>query len=131
MKKRTITLSAVIILLLLTAAGCASRPVALETDTPDQLIQKAQESYDKGNSYDAVYFYQTMLDWYGDSNAEYLVIGKYEIAHLLVKQGKTDTAVQYLTELLQLYDDETLTQQLPADYRKLATLELNRIKNKK
>ncbi len=117
-----------IALMLIFAVSCASTPTEVPEDiTAEQLIQLAQESYDDGNTDAAVFYYETMLIRFGTADYQIYITAQYEIAHLLVKQGKTAEAERRLHDLLLLYQDEEQARLLPADYRKLAENELNRI----
>jgi len=109
-------------------SACASKPVEVPADaTAEQLIQFAQESYDDGNTDAAIFYYETLIMRYGNSDLNSYIVAQYEIGHLLYKEGKTDQAATRMREILSFYEDEDLARSLPADYRKLAENELARI----
>ncbi|MCQ2981903.1 MAG: hypothetical protein MJ178_04025 [Treponemataceae bacterium] len=123
----SITLTAVFLVF----TACASTPAEAPADaTPEQLIQYAQESYDNGNTNAAIFYYETLLMRYGNSDLNTYIVAQYEIGHLQSKQGKTEQAAKRMQEILSFYEDEELARSLPADYRKLAENELERISAK-
>ncbi|MBO4731239.1 MAG: hypothetical protein J5597_00330 [Spirochaetaceae bacterium] len=52
--------------------------------SPQEIIQQAQELYEKGNNYASQYMYELLLDRYG-TDTTYHVIGLYEIANSKIK----------------------------------------------
>ena len=107
--------------------GCQS---AVPSDIPDDLspqeiIQQAQEYYEKGNTAASEYMYEILLDRYG-TDTTYLVTGLYEIAHIKVKARKYDQAEQMLNQVLECYDSYDASF-IPAKYRVLAQKDLEKI----
>src|SRR5574344_915295 len=69
-------------------SSCASQPKELPADmTALEIVQQAQNAYDSENIKLAEHDYQVLLQRYGTDTATY-VEGRYEIAHLYLKQKK-------------------------------------------
>ncbi|MBP5328825.1 MAG: hypothetical protein J6Y75_02875 [Spirochaetaceae bacterium] len=93
--------------------------------SPQEIIQQAQELYEKGNNYASQYMYELLLDRYG-TDTTYLVIGLYEIAHIKIKEKKYAEAESMLNQVLECYDSYDAAF-IPAKYRVLAQKDLEKI----
>lgn len=116
--------------LILTSAAlilsCASTKVEVADDiTSREIIQKAQESYDAGNTNLAEQYYKVLLQRFGTDNSVY-VEGRYELAHLYLKAKNYKDAVPMLQEIISIYNNST-PGELPGAYRKLAENDLKKI----
>ncbi|MDR0598802.1 MAG: hypothetical protein LBG84_01790 [Treponema sp.] len=109
-------------------AACASTKVEIPEDTPPaKLIQKAQEASDTNKYKTALRYYQTLLEWYGDS-AEYLCTAEYEIAFIRYKQRRYNEARSLFESLLSLYSRaEAAGTRLPPQFKILSEKVLARI----
>ena len=107
--------------------GCQSAvPSNISDDlSPQEIIQQAQEYYEKGNTAASEYMYEVLLDRYG-TDTTYLVTGLYEIAHLKVKSKKYAEAESMLNQVLECYDSYDASF-IPAKYRVLAQKDLEKI----
>ncbi len=98
----------------------------LPMDTSDrEIIQLAQAAFNNDNFKLANYYYNILLQRYGNNTVDY-VIGNYEIAHIAIRKKDYTTAVPLLNEVLSIYDD-TPTGYLPAAYKVLAQNDLNKV----
>ena len=93
--------------------------------SPQEIIQQAQEYYEKGNTSASEYMYGVLLDRYG-TDTTYLVIGLYETAHIKVKTKKYSEAESMLNQVLECYDSYDAAF-IPAKYRVLALKDLDKI----
>lgn len=108
-------------------AGCTSVPLEADENLSEkELIQLAQASYDEGNTKAALFYYETVVDRFGNKDDSY-IMAKYEIAHLYVKDGKFDEAKPILLDVLSFYEDEEAARHLNAAYKKLARIDLAKI----
>ena len=109
--------------------GCQTAPKDIPQNlTADELVNLAQDSYDKGNVKAAQAYYETIIIRYGDQ-MDKLVEAEYEIAHLKVKQKKWQQAIPDLQRSLSYYDTDT-TGTLPAAFKKLAELDMAKVPEK-
>ncbi|MFA6938080.1 MAG: hypothetical protein WCQ67_07595 [Treponema sp.] len=118
------------VVLILTSAAlilsCASSKVEVADDiTARELVQKAQESYDAGNTKLAEQYYTILLQRFGTDTSVY-VEGRYELAHLYAKAKNYKDAVPMLQEIISIYENSK-PGELPGAYHKLAENELKRI----
>lgn len=122
--KKSLLLTAVAAALLL--ISCASnQPEELPVEmTKLEIVQQAQTAYDKGKTELAIHYYETLLKRYGMETAVY-VEGKYEIAHIYVKEKKYSEAYPLIMEIKEIYET-ALPGELPASYRKLAEIDLTK-----
>lgn len=123
--KKTFITSIIVLFVLLAFFGCQSVPKDIPLDaTEAELTKLAQTAYDNGNTKAAMVYYETIIERFG-ANIESLIIAKFELAHLLVKEKKYDEAKPILEEIIGFYSDEYNT--LPPEYKKLAEIDLAKI----
>ncbi|MGL4987365.1 MAG: hypothetical protein ACRC5H_09565 [Treponemataceae bacterium] len=116
------------IVCLLLFAGCASGMKSITIDlTEQQLNQKAQEFLDKGKYKTAAQVYEIILQRYG-SNIATQISAEFEIAHILVKEKKWQQAYDKLVIVLAYFENDM--GDLPNEFKKLAQLDLERVKAK-
>jgi outer membrane protein assembly factor BamD (BamD/ComL family) len=111
--------------------ACSSVPEESEISedlSVAELIQEAQNSFDKGSSRTAEVYYQVILNRYAD-NPEAVVAAQYELAHLKIKHKKWREALFLIDGLIQEYDYD-ISYQLPRSYLKLAQLDREKIPQK-
>jgi outer membrane protein assembly factor BamD (BamD/ComL family) len=126
MRLTHLPLIAVPVLLLL---GCSSGPEDVKADTtPAEIVQRAQEASDKNRYKQAKEYYELILERFPD-DIDMVCTAEYEIAFIHYKQRKYDLAREGLNALLERYNtpDEVL---LPPQYKRLATIVLERIAEK-
>lgn len=106
--------------------SCTSNKVAVtDTMTSREIVQQAQNAYDNGNAKLAEQYYKTLLTRYGNDTSIY-VEGRFELAHIYVKQKEYKKALPMLQEIITIYDNSE-PGQLPGSYRKLAENDLKKI----
>ena len=111
----------------LTFNSCACAKVEVPYEATDrEIIQMAQNEYDSGHADRALQCYETLLMRYGNNTAVY-VEGRYEIAHIYLKQKKYDLCEEILTEIIEIYEGSA-PGTLPGAYHKLAENDLAKIK---
>lgn len=121
----------VLILLLTTAiillsASCQSVPTDVPEDlTKADLIQLAQDSYDNGNKAAAKYYYELIIERYGDDDSS-RIVAQFEIAHILIKDGDTDKARPMLEEIITDFDNNPELAYIIPEYLKLAKIDLEK-----
>lgn len=111
-------------------AACASAPVAVADGlSPAELIQRAQDAYDRDQYDRAVVYYRAVIDRFPDDRAS-LCAADYEIAFIRYKQQRYEEASAAFRALLERYKtaDAAL---LPAHYRILAEKTLAKIELRK
>ncbi len=98
------------------AVSCASAPVVVDDGlSPAELIQRAQDDYDRGRYEAAVQFYQALRDRFpNDLSAQ--CAADYEISFIRYKQKRYEEAKAGFKTLLERYKtaDAAL---LPAHYK--------------
>lgn len=120
---------------ILTIAGfafssCRTVNPDVPTDlTPREIIQKAQNAYNDGNSKLARYYYDVLISRYGMDTTTYIE-GKYEIAHIYVKAKDWNNAVPILDEIKSLYD-HSLPGSFPGEYLKMVENDLAKVPSEK
>ena len=97
--------------------------------TDREIIQLAQSAYDKNYYNVAEYYYKILLQRYGNYTNDY-VEGRFELAHLYLKQKKYDKAVPMLQEIIDIYETST-PGSLPGEYIILAKSDLAKVPEKK
>ncbi|MDR2921900.1 MAG: hypothetical protein LBU85_01000 [Treponema sp.] len=110
-------------------AACATGPLNIPQElTPAELIQRAQEASDKNRYNQALQYYMALLER-NSTNIDLVCTAEYEIAFVYFKQKKYSQAKDGLNSLLERYDapDGDL---LPPQFKRLATIVLDRIKEK-
>ncbi len=119
MKKILLT-SAAILFSFANFIACKSTQIEVPVEaTNREIIQMAQTAYDNGKTNQALNYYDILLKRYGMDTATY-VEGKYEIAHIYVKQKKYNLAKPILEEILGIYDS-VQPGVLPGSFKKLAS----------
>ena len=129
--KKTVLLSVVFAASL--AAGffssCqSSNPEVPENLTAREIIQKAQNAYNAGRKKQALYYYDTLIARYGMNTITYIE-GKYEIAHIYVKDKNWAKAVPLLNEIKGLYAS-SLPGSYPGEYLKMVENDLAKVPQK-
>ena len=129
MTKKTIFFLA-LSLLSIAFTACQSTKLEVSNEaTSREIIQKAQTAYDSGHSNLAISYYKILLQRYGMDTATYIE-GRYEIAHIYVKQKKYLQAKPILEEILETYNSVT-PGTLPGSFKKLAQNDYEKITAKK
>ncbi len=106
--------------------SCQSTQVVIPADaTETELTKQAQLAYDSGNTKAAKEYYKAIIERFGD-NTESLVIAKYELAHLYIKEKDYKNAQPILEEILGLYEAD-FSNTLPPEYKKLAQIDFAKI----
>ena len=116
--------------LILAAAPCVALGIGSNKEVPPdatdkQIIQLAQEAFNRSNYKLASHYYNTLLQRYGNNTVDY-IIGNYELAHIAARKKDYASAVPRLNEILAIYND-TPAGYLPASYKVLAQMDLDRI----
>ena len=96
--------------------------------TAPQLLQRGQSYADNADYKNAEACYLATIDRYGDNTDTYIE-AKYELAHLYIKTRNYDKARSALEEILELYD-YAMAGTLPAAYKKLAQLDMEKLPNR-
>lgn len=119
-------LSLTVIISAIIFASCKSHEISVPSEaTHLEIVQMAQTAFDKGKKKDALAYYEILIQRYGMDSAIY-VEGKYEIAHIYLKQRKYKDAEKILLELKDIYDSST-PGMLPGAYRKMAMTDLKKV----
>ena len=106
--------------------SCSSVPKEIPTDkTLEELKLQAYEYSAKGKYDASEKYYRTIIERFG-TNVEVQVSCEFEIAHLYVKQKKFNKAEPLLNKVLSYYE---IDPSLPAQYKKLAALDLQKVKD--
>lgn len=107
--------------------SCASTKTleVAEGATEREIIQMAQSAWDSGKKDDAEFYYKTLVQRYGMNTATY-VEGRYELAHLYIKEKRYEEAYPLLTEILDIYKN-TEPGYLPGTFRKMSENDLAKI----
>lgn len=107
-------------------SSCRSAPEEPKADaTAREIIQMAQTEQNNNNSKNALFYYGKLIQRYGTDTAVY-VEGRFEIAHIYVKQKKYETAKPMLEEILTIYS-KSQPGQLPGAFKKLAENDMKKI----
>lgn len=112
-------------ILFFAACQSAEVPEVADDATALEIVQLAQTEYDKGNAKGALTYYNILLQRYGLNSSVY-VEGRFEIAHIYVKQKKYDLAEPILQEVIGMYDSAQVGV-LPGAYKKLAQGDLEKV----
>lgn len=111
-------------LVLFSFVGCYSVPTEVpEEYGPYDIIQEAQIYYDEGNIEASEFMYNALLDIYGTDNT-YRIIGEYELAHIFLKEKDYESAILYLEDVINIYDNSY--EEYPRKYYVMAVNDLNR-----
>jgi len=125
-KNRTKIAAAILFTALaLTLIGCNSTKNIPDDLSAPQLLQRGQASLDASDYKTAEKYYLKTIEQYGNDTNTYIE-AKYELAHLYIKTKRYDKAYDNLTEILELYD-YAVAGTLPAAYKKLAQIEMDKI----
>jgi tetratricopeptide (TPR) repeat protein len=104
--------------MVIAVAGCQTEPKVIPTDlSAAESFQRAQDAADNGNYSLAIRYYRTFRE-NNPTNADRDIWALYEIAFNYHKMGKNATAMTFLDQLLQQYQNNTGT--LPPAPRILA-----------
>ncbi len=107
-------------------ASCISSKVEVPySATRREIVQLAQTEFNNGMYHRALDYYAVLLQRYGNDNAVY-VEGRYEIAHIYIKQKKYSQAKPMLEEVVELYNSMP-PGSLPGAFKKLAQNDLAKI----
>ncbi len=107
-----------------TIGGRSKKDIPMET-SDREIIQLAQNAYNNNNYRLSSYYYNMLLQRYGNNTKDY-IIGNYELAHIAMRKKDYNTAVPLLNEILSIYDD-TPAGYLPPSYKILAQNELKKV----
>jgi len=127
MKKTSLVLISLIASL--TLFSCASTKEIPTDLTAAQIIQKAQNAYEKADYNGALTYYETVIKRYGTNLSTY-VEATYEIGHVYAKTKKYELAYEKYQEILDIYSDSYYGD-LPSAYKKLAEIGISNIPEKK
>lgn len=125
--KKIIAISGLITISLM-LLSCRTIKYIPEDKTPAQIIQMGQNCVGNSDFVSAAFCYETVIDRFGNDPAIY-VEANYELGHTYLKQKKYDKAYTIFNELLDLYDQYGTA--LPGSYKKLCTIGLSQIPEKK
>jgi len=121
-------ISAVLVaILIIISFSCYSVPKSVSEDlSKEELIQLAQNSYDEGNVKASEFYYNTIIERFGDDLGT-RIAAMFEIAHIKVKDKKWNEARPLLEEIIAYFDapDSALT--LPQEYKKLAIIDWKKL----
>ena len=109
--------------------SCSSTLVPVENLTPQELIQYGQNEYEASNYQNALYYYNTAIDKFGDQ-ASVFVEARYETGHIYMKKKDYTNAVAAFDEVIYVYDHAPAGT-VPAAYTKLSKIELAKIPESK
>jgi len=126
--KKIIVLLSIIALAGFVLTGCQTVKEIPEGLTAPQLLQRGQSYYDNADYKNAEACYLATIDRFGDNTDTYIE-AKYELAHLYVKTKNYDKARAALEEILEIYD-YAMAGTLPAAYKKLAQIDLEKLPNR-
>ena len=127
-------ITSLIFILVLTSATISITACQTVKDIPQdltapQLLQRGQSYSDSADYKNAEACYLATIDRYGD-NTETYIEAKYELAHLyLTKMKRYEKARSALEEILEIYD-YAQAGTLPAAYKKLAQLDMEKLPNR-
>ena len=128
MKKIIVLLSIIALAAAVSFTSCQTVKDIPQDLTAPQLLQRGQHYCDAADYANAEACYLATIDRYGDNTDTYIE-AKYELAHLYIKTKKYDKAQAALEEILELYD-YAMAGSLPAAYKKLAQIDLEKIPNR-
>lgn len=112
------------------ATACKTSDVEISPNATNlEIVQQAQNAYDRGNREQAIKYYELLIQRFGMDTAIYIE-GRYEIAHIYLKQKKYDKAKPIYQEIKEIYDS-TAPGMLPGAYRKMVLKDLEKIEDKK
>jgi outer membrane protein assembly factor BamD (BamD/ComL family) len=123
------TVAALLVCFLVSCAGVPAPGDIPEGLTVAELIQQAQNSFDRGSLKAARVYYAVILERYAGDPAA-VVAAEYELAHLKIKQKKWQEALPMLDGVIQKYEKDEYYR-LPRAYLKLALLDKEKIPKEK
>ncbi len=109
--------------------SCNSTPKIPNDATSTQLIQNGQEALSSSNYKAAEAYYMAVIQRYGMDTSTYIE-ARYELGHLYLKQKKYEEAYACFSEILSIFENAEIGY-LPAAYKKLAQMGLDRIPSNK
>lgn len=112
----------------LTMISCRTVKDIPEDLTAPQLLQRGQSYADMSDYKTAEAYYLETIERYGDDTNTYIE-ARYELAHLYLKMKNYEKARAVLEEIIELYDYAP-TGSLPAAYKKLALIDLEKLPNR-
>jgi len=112
----------------LTLFSCASTKEIPADLTVAQLIQNAQNCYEKADYKGALHYYNTALDRYDDLSI--FVEVTYEIGHIYLKMNKYELAYENFMDILGVYKNSSYGA-IPTAYKKLAEIGISKIPEKR
>ena len=122
-------MSAVFCALLFTFVSCMSTKEIPDDLSAPQLLQKGQVALDGADYKTAERYFLKTIEQYGEDTNTYIE-AKYELAHLYIQTRDYTKAYNALDEILELYSYASYGQ-LPAAYKKLAQIEMDKIPERK
>lgn len=117
-----ITLAAAAFIIMFTSCQTLPKNVPEDLSQAD-LIQLAQDSYEVGNTAASKYYYEVIVERFGDDPAS-RVIAQFEIAHLDIKKGNSKAARPLLEEIIATFDENPELAYIVPEYLKLAKIDL-------
>ena len=110
-------------------AACATGKLNIPDElTPAELIQRAQEASDRNRYNQALQYYEALFER-NRTNIDLVCTAEYEIALIYYKQKKYSQAKEGFNALLERYDTPN-SELLPPQFKRLATIVLDRISEK-
>jgi len=110
-------------------AACATGALNIPQElTPAELIQRAQEASDRNRYNQALQYYTALLER-NSTNIDLVCTAEYEIAFIYYKQKKYNQAKEGFNSLLERYEAPD-GNMLPPQFKRLATIVLERIREK-
>lgn len=98
--------TALLLLLIMSVFACRTEmPQIPEDISQEELIQRAQEAFDSDDNELALYYYQTVIDRYGDDILS-RATAEYEIAHIYFLEKRYKEAEELFKKILSYYDGE-------------------------
>ena len=113
--------------LILTCFSCYSVPDSVpENLSKEELTQLAQDAYDEGNEKASEFYYNTIIERFGDDLGTRLA-ALFEIAHMRIKYETWDAARPILEEIIAYFDAPESALTLPQEYKKLAIIDWKKL----
>ena len=107
--------------------SCYSVPKSVPEDlTKEELTQLAQNAYDEGNEKASEFYYNTIIERFGDDLGT-RIAALFEIAHMKIKDEKWDDARPILNEIIAYFDTPDSALTLPQEYKKLAIIDWKKL----
>ena len=115
------------VLLIFLTFACYSVPTNVPEDlSKEELTQLAQNAYDEGNVKASEYYYNTIIERFGDDLGS-RIAAMFEIAHIKIKDEKWDEARPMLEEIIAYFDTPDSALTLPQEYKKLAIIDWKKL----